>query len=507
MILSNLDIISFTAAIASLGLWFLFANKNKWNAFLGLLFLASLGINLFLNYTTALGPLKYFYFSKNLILIGIFGTVFSIFRRNKIALFAAVLGAISVSFSLHQVKIPLRFFPQDLSAMMEEGELLIEIDSKFVDDIQSHIEKYNGTIIKAFTPQHSPSALDPFYIIDVPNDQAHLSHEILNQLYDQQLIEYGELNDEVSITPQESNFKLKKNKTSITNDPLTDNQWSLINLNAHQLHNLIIDNKAKIKKKVKIAVLDTGIDGQHEDLKQNLPSQYHQLKDPVGHGTHCAGIIAAITNNNKGIASLSFYDNLIELMPIKVLNSFGFGTQAQIINGMIQAVDNGADILSLSLGSISDNQKQRAYKAAVEYAIDQNCLVVVSAGNSHADAKNYSPANVPGVICVAATDENNQLASFSNFIDHVDQGIAAPGVNILSTYKDNTYKSLNGTSMAAPYVAATAGILKAFYPDLRPDELYEVIRFTAIPANDQNFCPIIQPAAALNLLLDGWAAY
>src|SRR5690606_6177610 len=104
--------------------------------------------------------------------------------------------------------------------------------------------------------------------------------------------------------------------------------------------------------------------------------------DPVGHGTHCAGIMAAETNNRKGIASMAFHDNLISLMPVKVLNRFGFGTQAQIIKGMIRAVDEGADVLSMSLGGISDAPKQKAYLAAVEYAAGSNAVVITSAGNS-----------------------------------------------------------------------------------------------------------------------------
>lgn len=500
----NLNIITFVSALGFLGLWFIFSNSRKWNAVLGLLFFISLGINLGVNYFFSIGPLKYFYFSKNLLLIGFFGMIFNWVKHNKIALFAAVTGSIFISFPLFNLPIPTKLIPEDVHQMMEEGELIIEIEEQHLGKIQKIIQPYNGKIVKAFHPQKPNESLNRFYIIDLPSDQAYAATKLLQQLKDDSMILYGEYNDEISITPIESNQKIKEDKDYGTNDPLAEKQWAMNNLNLHRLHGLILQNKEKIKKKIVVAVLDTGIDGQHEDLKKIIDPEFQNTKDPVGHGTHCAGIVAAITNNKKGVSSMAFYDDLIEILPIKVLNSFGFGTQAQIINGMIEAVDSGADILSLSLGGLSDDYKQRAYSAAVAYANDQNRIVVVSAGNSSANASDYSPANVDGVICVAATNETNQMANFSNHIEDVQWGIAAPGVNILSTYKNNSYKALNGTSMAAPFVASTAAVIKAFYPDIPSHEFYELIRFTAIPSSGESFSPIIQPAAALELLLDGW---
>ncbi|GAA5220386.1 hypothetical protein GCM10025777_10160 [Membranihabitans marinus] len=430
--------------------------------------------------------------------------VFNWVKHNKIALFIAVAASIVLSFPLFNLPIPITLIPEDIHQMMEEGELIIEINEDQLNDVQKLIEPYDGKIVKAFHPDKANEFLNRFYIVDLPSEQAHAASKLLQQLEDESIILYGEYNDEISITPIESNQKIKEDRDYGTNDPLAEKQWAMNNLNFHQLHGLIINNKDKIKKKVVVAVLDTGIDAQHEDLKTAVHPDFQNVKDPVGHGTHCAGIVAAITNNKKGISSMAFYDDLIEIQPIKVLNSFGFGTQAQIINGMIEAVDNGADVLSLSLGGLSDNYKQRAYSAAVAYANDQNRIVVVSAGNSSGNASDYSPANVDGVICVAATNETNQMANFSNHIDDIDWGIAAPGVNILSTYKNNSYKALNGTSMAAPFVASTAALIKAFYPDIQSHEFYELIRFTAIPSNDEAFCPILQPASALELLLDGW---
>src|SRR5690606_17168748 len=121
------------------------------------------------------------------------------------------------------------------------------------------------------------------------------------------------------------------------NDPLVPEQWAVSALHFDEWYKTIINHKDQVDRTVKIAVLDTGVDGSHEDLNERLDKNGRNKEDPIGHGTHCAGIIAAETNNKTGIASLAFYNNLIHLMPVTVLNRMGYGTQAQIIKGMIAA--------------------------------------------------------------------------------------------------------------------------------------------------------------------------
>ena len=102
----------------------------------------------------------------------------------------------------------------------------------------------------------------------------------------------------------------------------------------------------------------------------------------------------------------------------------------------------------------------------MEYAAKKGAIVVVAAGNSNMNAKDYAPANTPGVITVAALDTNLNRASFSNFVQDLDQGIAAPGVAIYSSIPGNKYAAFNGTSMATPYVAGLVGLMKSLQPDL-----------------------------------------
>jgi thermitase len=129
--------------------------------------------------------------------------------------------------------------------------------------------------------------------------------------------------------------------------------------------------------------------------------------------------------------------------------------------------------------------------------------VVVAAGNSDEDAADFCPANAKGVITVSAIDENNNKAEFSNFINNVGMGIAAPGVNIYSTMPNNTYKYLNGTSMATPYVAGLLGIMKSLNPDLTTQEAYEILKNSGIDTkNTSQTGKLIQPAEAVKRMFN-----
>ena len=122
-------------------------------------------------------------------------------------------------------------------------------------------------------------------------------------------------------------------------------------MNVDQLYNYLRDQKPKPVKKARIAILDTGVDAQHEDIKANYHSfaRKHNV-DKHSHGTHCAGIAGSVSNNGKGIASFSPDNQYVEVGSIKVLGNHGGGTQKGIISGMIEAADKGADVISMSLG-------------------------------------------------------------------------------------------------------------------------------------------------------------
>jgi thermitase len=215
---------------------------------------------------------------------------------------------------------------------------------------------------------------------------------------------------------------------------------------------------------VNIAILDTGIDQDHEDLFGKIVDNKNftdsvTVDDLYGHGTHVAGVAAASANNAIGVAGGC---SSCMLMNIKVLNDNGSGAYSWIANGITYAADNGAKVINLSLGG---SVKSRVLENAVNYAWNKGVIVVAAAGNSANISKTY-PAAYARVIAVAATDNNDKKASFSSHgYRWVD--VAAPGVNIYSTFPNHTYtinKSLgydfaSGTSMATPMTAATAALI------------------------------------------------
>ena len=234
-----------------------------------------------------------------------------------------------------------------------------------------------------------------------------------------------------------------------------------------------------------VAVLDTGVDQDHPDLINNFFVRNNQIvgrniinnndnwDDIDGHGTHVAGIIAAESNNNVGIAGLSF-NNKIKIMPVKVLDRNG-GSVNDVANGIRWAVDNGADIINMSLGSTFNSN---VISNALNYAYNKGVILVGAIGNS-GNIVEFPGAN-PLVIGSAATDQNNENTRFSAYLSnslipnkletHKGVDISAPGLTIFSTYdqynedlnfgnSNNTFKYLSGTSMATPIVSGCLAVL------------------------------------------------
>ncbi len=206
---------------------------------------------------------------------------------------------------------------------------------------------------------------------------------------------------------------------------------------------------------IKVAILDTGIDLSHPDLKENIKGGYNAIKpfslpkDDNGHGTHVAGVIAA-ASNTFGVVGVSPQANLYA---VKVLDRNGGGYLSDVIEGLDWSIANGMNVVNMSLGTNSDIE---SFHEAVERAFNAGVVVVAAAGNDFGGGVNF-PAAYPEVIAVSAVDVNNNLANFSSIGQEVD--LAAPGVDIFSTYKGSTYKALNGTSMAAPHVAGVAALV------------------------------------------------
>jgi type VII secretion-associated serine protease mycosin len=246
---------------------------------------------------------------------------------------------------------------------------------------------------------------------------------------------------------------------------------------------------------INIAVVDTGVDLNHPDLKDNLSRGYTSVKgttsanDDNGHGTHVSGIIASIANNQIGGVGLS---PKCKIMPVKSLSEKGEGNDSDIAEGIIWAVDNGANIINLSLGGPSAG---KTLENAIKYAYNSNVLVVAAMGNNGQRVKNY-PAAYKNVIAVGATDQNNKSASFSNYGDWIS--VSAPGLKIHSTFPTykvelsrfnlpTSYASMSGTSMAVPFVSSLAGLIMSKYPTIKRADIRKKIETSSFDVDKNGY--------------------
>ena len=293
---------------------------------------------------------------------------------------------------------------------------------------------------------------------------------------------------------QASELLLKDNISAVT---FNQAQWHLKQTRLDDA--LSILNKSD-GEEIRVAVIDTGVDKDHPDLKDVLVEGYNAIDgssntdDKNGHGTHCAGIIAGQANSAKsarGVASGA----KVKIIPIKVLGDNGSGSSDAIDKGIRWAVEKGrADVISMSLGGgleFKDVQKAGGLNNPIlKEAIDKGVVVIVAAGNescalggkcsqpgflTDTNYKEYTvvPCSQEGTICVGATDPNEALAKYSNFSSQksanyrTQADVNAPGTMIYSTWpvEQGSYKAISGTSMATPYVAGVVALLKANAPD------------------------------------------
>jgi subtilisin family serine protease len=241
-----------------------------------------------------------------------------------------------------------------------------------------------------------------------------------------------------------------------------------------------------------IAVLDTGMQRTHADLDGiHVVSPFNEItgttdvRDGHGHGTHVIGEIAAETNNGLGIAGIA---PGVSIMPVKVLADNGSGSFSDILDGIDWARTHGANVISMSLGGPLPAATVAAFQPTFDAAYAAGITIVAAAGNNGNGTISY-PAAFDHVLSVAATDNADRHASFSNSNAFVD--LSAPGVSILSTTIDGGYGRMSGTSMSTPHVAAVAGLILSAHPTESVDQVEAALRATAVdlgtPGRDDIF--------------------
>jgi subtilisin family serine protease len=315
-----------------------------------------------------------------------------------------------------------------------------------------------------------------FDVVRVPEGRK--SSDVVRDYLDSGLVEYVEPNYGRSVTwaPDDSRYP---------------EQWNFDQVNAEAAWDIQHGGSADVI----VAVLDTGVAYETYSSYVLAPdlagtaflagwdfvNNDGHPNDDNGHGTHVTGTIAQATNNGIGVAGLAFG---VTIMPVKVLNEGGTGTVAQVADGIYYAVDNGADIINLSLSGSGWTQTELD---AVEYALSRGVTVVCAAGNAGPTGPDQYPAAFPSTIAVGATKLDQARASYSNTGNYID--IVAPGGDSVNGVLQQTfpagspssfsYEYKDGTSMAAPHVSAAAALLLSENRSLSPDDVRDVLETTA----------------------------
>jgi serine protease len=262
----------------------------------------------------------------------------------------------------------------------------------------------------------------------------------------------------------------------LPNDPKYGNQYADEQINAPAAWEETLGSSD-----VTIAIVDQGVKYDHPDLEGNVADNpgrdfidddqepYPEDLSTEPHGTHVAGIAAAGVDNGIGVSGISNST----FLSVRALNKDGWGALSDIADAIEWATDQGADVINLSLGG---GGYSRTMLNAISYATANDALVVAAAGNSGDSEVNY-PAAYGKCIAVSALDPDGSLAQYSNVGNDVE--LAAPGTNVVSTWVDDGYKAISGTSMATPIVAGVAGLTLAKW-DLTNEELRTHLKETAV---------------------------
>ena len=339
----------------------------------------------------------------------------------------------------------------------------------------------NGAFFKGSTAQKAGLGIGPIHGVDILNRSSTVAllrlpsgsdvHAALTTLRKQPGV-------------QSAGRNAVRRTLVVPNDPIFSQQWGMTKIGAEPAWDITTGAP------IVIAIIDTGVSSSHPDLAGrvlpgfNTGNNTSNAEDDEGHGTGMAGIAAAAGNNGQGVAGMCWN---CQILPVKVLNSRGEGSAADVIEGIYWAVDHGARIISMSLGGSADEAAPgeiQAEQDAVNYAYSRGVPIFAASGNS-GDPDDGNPVIYPAahnhVIAVGASTPNDTIAGFSSYGSYVD--IAAPGVGIWTTFWDrgqNTYGAGNGTSPACPLVAGTAALALSLWPELTPDQLEQLMTGSAV---------------------------
>ena len=343
-----------------------------------------------------------------------------------------------------------------------EQEVLVKI--KPGADVEKIVSEVGGTIIET---------LPQIYVIRIKLEPQVSVAEAIQTLEELEEVEYAEPNGicYMDLVPNDLDY---------------NSQWAPQLTGAESAWAVTIGDAG-----VTIAITDTGVDGTHPDLAGKVIAGYDTYNNTAilentnsavySHGTHCAGIAAAIGNNSRGIAGVAWGS---KIMPVKICDDgpdYG-ASWSDMAEAFMWAADNGAAIISCSFGGIGYSQTM---KDAIDYAvIDMGCVMVASMGNSYRNETSY-PAGYQSVIAVGATDAHDEIASFSTTGNHIS--VCAPGVEVYSTMPGGGYDYLSGTSMSCPFVAGAAALILSENPGMSPEEVKTQLEETAVDLGSTGF--------------------
>lgn len=490
--------------------------------------------------------------------------------KTKIIYLSMILIVMAIIFILFSIAIPTQMDNKNMlqknqiallpnRGLIEEkanykpGEIVVKFKSKVINDqirdciktkkeiksivmqstteLQSFFTKFNVSEIHPLCPAILKSNIEPHLWgvseitkNDLQTKRAELATLVVIKLTDKEIesdaikelssldcVEYAELN-------------LIYTVNIIPNDPYyqSSGSWGQDYDDLYGIKNIGCESAWDIANGSGIvtAVIDTGIDYDHEDIAMNtwvnsgeiqnngidddgngyiddvqgwdFYSNDNNPMDDHGHGTHVSGTIAAAGNNNLGVIGVAYNS---KVMAVKALNNKGEGDEVSLVNGILYAADNGARVINCSWGAPG---KSQAIEDAIQYAHDAGCIVVVSAGNSNAPVKYFCPANIKEVTRVAAIDYQDAKANFSNYGPEID--VSAPGVDILSLRAkgtdmygdgshivDEKYYRSDGTSMAAPHVAGVVALILSHNPTLTNTNVETILKNSCDDIGDMEY--------------------